>query len=238
MQLSVIVLATDTGLDLAALLPAIRQALDSSAITGEIVVVISPGDAAYENAARAEGGRVVVPGARGYGRALQAGFAAAAGKWVLTINGDDSHPPDVIATLWAARHQAEIVIGSRFVEGGRAIVSFPRYLLSRTLNIVFSRGLSLGVADMSSGFRLYLRRALLSPHPQPLPPHFAAIQTLLVRAYAEGWRVAECRHVQAAWARSAERPPCAIRARLRPHVLSTLEAAKLDRVCGLRCPGV
>ena len=89
------------------------------------------------------------------------------------------------------RRPAEIVIGSRFVEGGRAIVSFPRYLLSRTLNIVFSRGLSLGVADMSSGFRLYLRRALLSPHPQPLPPHFAAVQALLVRAYAEGWRVAE-----------------------------------------------
>ncbi len=137
------------------------------------------------------GARVVVPGARGYGRALQAGFAAAAGEWVLTMDADESHPPNVIAALWAARRQAEIVRASRFVEGGRAVVSLPRYVLSRTLNMVFSRGLSRRVADMSSGFRLYLRRALLSPHSQPLPPHFAAVQALLVRAYAEGWRVAE-----------------------------------------------
>jgi SAM-dependent methyltransferase len=191
MQLSVIVLATDTRPHPATLLPAIRQALDSNEITGEIVVVISPGDGAYENAAQAAGARVVVPGARGYGRALQAGFAAAAGEWVLTMDADEAHPPKVIAALWAARREAEIVIGSRFVDGGRAVVSLPRYVFSRALNIVFSRGLSLRVADMSSGFRLYLRRALLSSHAQPLPPHFAAVQALLVRAYAEGWRVAE-----------------------------------------------
>jgi SAM-dependent methyltransferase len=64
-----------------------------------------------------------------------------------------------------------------------------RYVLSRVLNRVFSRGLSLRVRDMSSGFRLYH-----APVVRDIPfiaRDFDVVQEVLVRAYVEGWRVAE-----------------------------------------------
>jgi SAM-dependent methyltransferase len=97
--------------------------------------------------------------------------------------------PAVIAALWQHRDRADIVIASRYVEGGSAQMPFGRYFLSRVLNGVFSRGLGLGVRDMSSGFRLYRAGAIGGLG--DLPADYDVVQTLLVRAFAEGWRVAE-----------------------------------------------
>lgn len=44
---------------------------------------------------------------------------------------------------------------SRYVTGGTAEMPRTRRVLSRILNPFFSRGLSLQLKDMSSGFRLY-----------------------------------------------------------------------------------
>jgi SAM-dependent methyltransferase len=61
--------------------------------------------------------------------------------------------------------------------------------LSRALNAVFGRGLSLGVRDLSSGLRLYRAAAIRALH--DLPAHLDVLQTILVQVYAEGWTVAE-----------------------------------------------
>ena len=66
---------------------------------------------------------------------------------------------------------------------------WSRYLLSRTLNAFFSRGLSLSVRDMSSGFRLY--RASVIQDRRLESRDFDVLQEILVRAYAEGRRVKE-----------------------------------------------
>jgi SAM-dependent methyltransferase len=64
-----------------------------------------------------------------------------------------------------------------------------RYLLSKILNRVFSRGLSLRTRDMSSGYRLFNARAVRA---QPFAARdFDIVQEILVRAYAKGWRVLE-----------------------------------------------
>jgi len=132
---------------------------------------------------------VLVQDTPGYGGALATGFRAATGESILTMDADLSHPPTFISDIWACRDDSDIVIASCYVEGGAAHMPLGRYILSRALNRVFSRGLSLGVRDMSSGFRLY-RSRVLSNH-GPLPRDFDVLQTLLVRAYAEGWRVVE-----------------------------------------------
>lgn len=64
-----------------------------------------------------------------------------------------------------------------------------RYCLSRVLNVFFSRGLSLYVHDMSSGFRLYRSAVLRSINVEARD--FDVLQEILVRAYAEGWRTTE-----------------------------------------------
>lgn len=137
----------------------------------------------------AEGVQLVAPAAAGYGAALAEGFARAGGTWVLTIDADILDPSRIVPDLWARRHEADVVIGSRYITGGSVEMPWWRQTGSRLLNGVFGRGLSLGVRDMSSGVRLY-RRAILAAA-GPLPAGLDALQTLLVRVYAEGWRVIE-----------------------------------------------
>ncbi len=131
----------------------------------------------------------VPPSGPGYGAALATGFARARGTWVLTIDADILDVSRVVPDLWARRHDAEVVIGSRYLDGGSVEMPWWRRTGSRLLNGVFGRGLSLGVRDMSSGVRLY-RRAILDAA-GPLPAGLDALQTILVRVYAEGWRVIE-----------------------------------------------
>jgi dolichol-phosphate mannosyltransferase len=189
MDLSVVIPAKGEGRNLDELLPALRDVLTGVGVGAEILVVASEDDAVAKGAADRAGARVLLQESPGYGGALQRGFEEARGEWVLTMDADQSHQPSFVEGLWRAREDADLVIASRYVPGGKAVMPASRYVLSRTLNSVFSRGLSLGVADMSSGFRLYRRRVL--PKNGPLPANFDAVQTLLVKAYCEGWRVKE-----------------------------------------------
>jgi dolichol-phosphate mannosyltransferase len=191
MDLTVILPAKGEGQNLEALLPALRHELSALGASAEILVVTAELDPAAERTARDVGARAIQQNAPGYGGALQSGFAEARGDWILTMDADQSHSPSFIRDMWQARGNADVdvVIASRYIPGGRAIMPYARYVLSRTLNTVFSRGLSLGVADMSSGFRLYRRAAL--PRGLTLPRNFDALQVLLVGAYCEGWRVHE-----------------------------------------------
>ena len=189
MTLSVIIPALDEAENLRLLLPELIGALDHLDVPYEILVVTGRADPATREVVDAAGGRIVEQQDRGYGGALKAGFSAAKGAYYLTMDADLSHMPAVIGALWQHRDRADIVIASRYVEGGSAQMPFGRYFLSRVLNGVFSRGLGLGVRDMSSGFRLYRASALGTL--EDLPADYDVVQTLLVSAFAEGWRVAE-----------------------------------------------
>jgi dolichol-phosphate mannosyltransferase len=123
-----------------------------------------------------------------FGAVLSAGLSRASGEWIMTLDPDLADPGAAVAALWAARDRADIAIGSRFVEGAEARVPPLRRTLSRALNRAFSRGLSLRVRDMSSGLRLYRAGCVGARHEAW---GFDLLQEILVRAYAEGWRVEE-----------------------------------------------
>jgi SAM-dependent methyltransferase len=105
------------------------------------------------------------------------------------MDADYSHRPSFVRNLWTAREEAEVTIASRYVAGGTAQMPAGRRVLSRVLNVFFSRGLSLSVRDMSSGFRLYRAEAVRGQC--PVARGFDVLQEILVRAYAEGWQVRE-----------------------------------------------
>ena len=187
-DLSVVLPADGAGSYLAEALARLHAALESLACRFEVLVALSAPDPAAA-AASAGLARVVIAATPGYGAALAAGFAAAAGTWVITIDADVVDPAPVARDLWTRRDDGEVLIGSRYVPGGEARMPTVRAVLSRTLNAVFGRGLSLGVRDMSSGVRLY--RASILRALGPLPEHLDALQAILVQVYAEGWRVVE-----------------------------------------------
>jgi dolichol-phosphate mannosyltransferase len=137
----------------------------------------------------AAGGKVVEQVEPGYGGALVTGFSRARGEYILTMDADSSLPPVFITDLWGSRTEGEVVIASRYAPGGSARMPRGRQWLSRSLNWLLGRGLSVPVRDLSSGFRLY-KAAVLRQQPHTARD-YDILQQIVVRAYAEGWKVRE-----------------------------------------------
>jgi len=79
----------------------------------------------------------------------------------VEIDCDFSHDPQALPALLAASQAADVVIGSRYVPGGRIPQwKLSRRLLSRGGNQYASLALGLRVADSTAGYRVYSKRAL------------------------------------------------------------------------------
>ncbi len=104
------------------------------------------------------------PGKLGIGSAVADGLRWAVDqgyRYVVTMDADFSHPPEKIPELLAAIEGtnttgADVVIGSRYVKGGR-IQGWPwyRYLMSWGINSFSRCLLGLPVRDCSGNFRCY-----------------------------------------------------------------------------------
>jgi dolichol-phosphate mannosyltransferase len=189
LDLTVVVPARDEASNLQVLLPALQRVFRQLAIQGEVIVVGGAGDDATRTVAGEAGARWAPQREAGYGAALREGFAMALGRYLLTCDADLSHDPEIIVALWNARTDGEVVVASRYIEGGSAAVGIARRLLSRTMNRWLRRLLSLSVRDLSSGYRLY--DAAVLAELAFTANDFSALEEILIQAYARGFRVQE-----------------------------------------------
>lgn len=191
LDLSVVTPCLNEAENLRVLLPALRGALEGLGVTWEVLVVDGDSRDGTE-AVAAEAGpgvRHIREPRRGYGAALVRGFSEARGRHVITMDADLSHPARFIGALWEARGRGDVVIASRYAEGGGADQPAFRLFLSRTLNNIFRVGLSLDTLDLSSGFRIYRKRILQGMRVEQA--NFAVLMEILLRAAARGAAVAE-----------------------------------------------
>lgn len=98
-------------------------------------------------------------GKQGLGQAYVAGFGWALERGydvVVEMDADGSHRAQDLPRLLAAIHDADLVLGSRWVAGG-AVVNWPWYrqLLSRGGNTYTRVLLGLPLGDATGGFRAY-----------------------------------------------------------------------------------
>jgi dolichol-phosphate mannosyltransferase len=188
-DITVVIPAWNEGDNLALLLPAVKEILTDLGLRAQLVVADGGStDHTTETAVR-WGAQVVTQTEPGYGGALLAGFAVAVAPYVLTMDADLSHRPSFLQAFWRHRHDAEILIASRYVPGGRADVGVVRRALSIILNRVYARALSTPVRDLSSGFRMY-RRDVLAGLPF-VSMNFDMLEEILIRVDADGWRIRE-----------------------------------------------
>jgi glycosyltransferase involved in cell wall biosynthesis len=134
---------------------------------------------------------------RGLGGALTAGLKEARRlgfERVATMDCDFSHDPAALPALIASLESADLVIGSRYVRGGR-IVNWTagRRLLSLTANRFVRVLFRLPVRDCTSNFRAYRGHVLdRVPWEGIYSSGYAFLVELLVWALqAEGTRLAE-----------------------------------------------
>ena len=104
------------------------------------------------------------PGKEGLGRAYLAGFAWALENGyeaVVEMDADLSHDPLYLKSIIDAAETADVVIGSRYLNG-ISVINWPlsRILLSWGANKYVRTVTGLLVNDCTSGYRLYHRRVL------------------------------------------------------------------------------
>jgi dolichol-phosphate mannosyltransferase len=136
------------------------------------------------------------PGKRGLGPAYVAGFRAAldgGAHLVVQMDADLSHDPVELPKLVAAARDADLVIGSRYVSGGRVTDwGAGRVAVSRWGSRYARAVLGLEINDMTSGFKCWRRAALEAVDLDSVRSQGYAFQVeMTYRAQREGLRVVE-----------------------------------------------
>ena len=157
------------------------------------------GTGALADRIAAADGRVSVvhrPDKQGLGAAYLHGFSVALERGYDVIgemDADGSHAPEQLHLLLEALTGADLVIGSRWVPGGK-VVDWPlrRELLSRAGNLYTRRLLGIGVRDATAGYRVFRRTTLERIHLETIASMGYVFQAeLAYRVIREGLRVTE-----------------------------------------------
>lgn len=135
----------------------------------------------------------------GLGAAYIAGFGWALAhqqprfELMIEMDADGSHAPEYLPALIAAAADADVVVGSRWVRGGK-VANWPKHreALSRGANLYTRLALGIGVRDSTAGFRAY-RRAVLEAIPlESVDSQGYCFQVDMTwRAAQEGFRITE-----------------------------------------------
>jgi len=132
----------------------------------------------------------------GLGRAYLAGF-----KWALERNyefifemdGDFSHNPNDIPLLLEAAQDADLVLGSRYINGIR-IINWPlgRLMLSKSAAAYVQIITGMPITDPTGGYKCFRRRALAALDLGAVQSNGYSFQIELThKLWRQGYRIAE-----------------------------------------------
>ena len=146
-------------------------------------------------------GRVEVmhrSGARGLGRSYVDGLlhaiAQSRADFICQMDCDLSHGPEYLPALVAAGATHDLVLGSRYMNGGVSVVNWPihRILLSAFANRYIRLVTGLSPSDCTSGFRCWRRDALAQlPIAQMVSDGYSFLTEMLYEAKQRGLRIGE-----------------------------------------------
>jgi len=97
----------------------------------------------------------------GLAAALRTGLLAAVEEafdddFVVTMDSDNTHSPKHVLDMVAAARNGDVVVGSRYVDGGTQLnVPLHRVILSRMINLLARKLFQLPLQDATSGFRCF-----------------------------------------------------------------------------------
>ncbi|MBI4957720.1 MAG: glycosyltransferase family 2 protein [Myxococcales bacterium] len=137
---------------------------------GRVLVVDDGSDDGTAEVARAHGATVLVEREnRGYARAQKRGLRAAlagGASAVAILHADGQYPPEALPELLrpVLRGDADVVLGSRVLDGGARARGMPRYkyAANRALSWLENRCYGLGLSEYHTGMMAYARHVLVA----------------------------------------------------------------------------
>jgi dolichol-phosphate mannosyltransferase len=132
----------------------------------------------------------------GLGPAYIAGFRealAGGAELIVEMDADFSHDPAYLPELLAAAEEADLVLGSRYVEGGGVTDwGAVRRAISRGGSAYARSALGVGVRDLTGGFKVFRREVLEAIDLDSVASRGYAFQVeTTFRAIRAGFRVVE-----------------------------------------------
>lgn len=157
-SVTVALLAYKEEENLRVLLPRIKEQMDQIGCEYEILIVDThePLDGT-PFLCKEMGARYVNQPQRGFGDAFRAAIRHAEKELFLILDSDGSHDPQYIPSIYHKfiEEECDIVIGSRYVKGGKTHDSKVSVLMSRILNFCFRIAIGIRAKDISTDYRLY-----------------------------------------------------------------------------------
>jgi len=136
-------------------------------------------------------------GKLGLGTAYLAGFRWGLERgydYLLEMDADFSHDPAHLKEFLKAVEGADLVLGSRYLQGKVTVVNWPmgRLVLSYCANIYARRLTGLRIWDLTGGFKCFRRRVLEAINLDQVRSNGYAFQVeMSVRAWRKGFKLAE-----------------------------------------------
>jgi dolichol-phosphate mannosyltransferase len=127
-------------------------------------------------------------GERGIGSAYLRGLRESAGRIVVTMDADFSHPPSALPQMIAAAEEGNLVLGSRFLRKGDFETLWYRFFPTRSINLWHRWILSTQLNDHTNGYvaapRKAMDRLLLEGERRNMPPFERILYGLVLVALA------------------------------------------------------
>ena len=168
------------------------EALRRNGIRGEVILADNGSVDGSQQTAREAGARIVPVEQRGYGSALQAGIAAARGRFILMGDADDTYDFSQLNEFLAKlREGYDLVMGNRFrgmIQPG-AMPPSHRYLGNPVLSGLGRLFFKSPVGDFHCGLRAFRKEAIEQLGLRTLGMEFAS--EMVVKATAFHLRITE-----------------------------------------------
>lgn len=198
-ELSIVIPAYNEEKRLPATLDRVKQYLDASGVSYEVIVVDDGSqDQTLANSRQLQSQfprlRVIANGRnRGKGYSVRRGFLQARGSRVLLTDADLSAPIEELEKLQRALEGNDGVIGSRALAGSEIFrhQSLLRELSGKCFNLCMRLTTGLKFSDTQCGFKLFCRQAFLPIFQALTMEGFAFDVEILYLARKRGLRVEE-----------------------------------------------
>lgn len=181
LELSIVIPAYLEAQNLKEILPRINKTLNSIDVKYEVIIVdtIMPMDNTAVICRDNNACYINRQGGNDYGDAVRVGIGHAKGRYIIFMDADGSHSPEFIKNLYNFREGFDIVIASRYVEGGDTENDRLLIFMSKVVNIIYSKFLHLKCHDVSNSFKLYKTTLLKEVH--LVSKNFDIIEEILVK---------------------------------------------------------